>query len=259
MTVAPQSLLSMGFPRPEWIAIPFSRGSSKPRNQTWVSCIGRWILYHWATREASWLNYYLVIERESLSVVPVSLQLHGPYSPWNSPGQNTGVGCLFLLQGIFPTQELNPGSHIVGKFFTSWATREATREVIWKLPCGNFYRTSALVSHASKVMLKILQARLQQYVNRELPDVQVGFREGRRTRDQIANTHWIIKKARVPEKHQFLLYWLCQSLWLYGSQKNGKFWKRWEYQTTWSASWKTCMQVRKRQLELDMEQQTGSK
>ena len=58
------------------------------------------------------------------------------------------------------------------------------------------YRTIALISHASKVMLKILQARLQQYVNRELPDAQAGFRKGRGTRDQIANIHWIIKKAR---------------------------------------------------------------
>ena len=61
--------------------------------------------------------------------------------------------------------------------------------------CSN-YLTIALISHASKVMLKIFQARLQQYVNHELPDVQTGFRKGRRTRDQIANRHWIIKKAR---------------------------------------------------------------
>ena len=60
--------------------------------------------------------------------------------------------------------------------------------------CSN-YRTIALISHASKVMLKILQARLQQYVNRELPDVQTGFRKGRRTRDQIANILWIMEKA----------------------------------------------------------------
>ena len=72
--------------------------------------------------------------------------------------------------------------------------------------------------HASKVLLKILQARIQQYVNRELPDVQAGFRKGRGTRDQIANIRWLIEKARVPEKYLFLLYWLCQSLWLYGSQ-----------------------------------------
>ena len=68
------------------------------------------------------------------------------------------------------------------------------------------YRTIALISHASKVMLKILQARLQQYMNHELPDVQAGFRKSRGTRDQIANICWIIKKARVPEKHLFLLY-----------------------------------------------------
>ena len=71
--------------------------------------------------------------------------------------------------------------------------------------CSN-YSTIALISHASKVMLKILQARLQQYVNRELPDVQAGFRKGRGTRDQIANVRWIIEKAGVPEKHLFLLY-----------------------------------------------------
>ena len=71
--------------------------------------------------------------------------------------------------------------------------------------CSN-YCTVALISHTSKVMLKILQARLQQYVNHELPDVQPDFRKGRGTRDQIANIRWIIEKARVPEKRIFLLY-----------------------------------------------------
>ena len=70
--------------------------------------------------------------------------------------------------------------------------------------CSN-YRTTALISHATKVMLKILQARLQQYVNRELTDVRAGFRKGRGTRDQIANIRWIMGKARVPEKHLLLL------------------------------------------------------
>ena len=83
--------------------------------------------------------------------------------------------------------------------------------------CLNYY-TTTLISHTSKLMLNILQARLQQYVNRELPDVQAGFRKGRGTRDQIANICWIIEKARVPEKHLFLIYWLCHSLWLCGSQ-----------------------------------------
>ena len=63
------------------------------------------------------------------------------------------------------------------------------------------YRTIALIAHTSKVMLKILQARLQQYVNHELPDVQAGFRKGRGTRDQIANIHWIIEKAREFQKN----------------------------------------------------------
>ena len=71
--------------------------------------------------------------------------------------------------------------------------------------CSN-YCTIALISHASKVVLKILQARLQQNMNCELPDVQAGFRKGREARDQIAIIHWIIEKARVPEKHLFLLY-----------------------------------------------------
>ena len=71
-------------------------------------------------------------------------------------------------------------------------------------------------------MLKILQARLQQYMNRELPDVQAGFREGRGTRDQIANIRWIMEKARVPEKHLFLLYWPCQS---FDCVDHNKLWK----------------------------------
>ena len=75
-----------------------------------------------------------------------------------------------------------------------------------RLSIQNVYRTIAFISHASKVLLKILQARLQQYMNCELPDVQAGFGKGRGTRDQTANIHWIIKKARVPEKHLFLLY-----------------------------------------------------
>ena len=71
--------------------------------------------------------------------------------------------------------------------------------------CSN-YHTIVLISHSSKVMLKILQARLQQYMNRELPDIQAGFRKGRGTRDQIANIRWIIEKAREFQKNPFLLY-----------------------------------------------------
>ena len=88
--------------------------------------------------------------------------------------------------------------------------------------CSN-YCTIALISHASKVMLKILQARFQQYVNHELPDVQAGFRKGRGTRDQIVNIHWIIEKAReFQKKHLLLLHRLHQSLCLCGSQQTNR-------------------------------------
>ena len=125
--------------------------------------------------------------------------------------------------------------------------------------CSN-YRTIALISHASKVMLKILQARLLQYVNRELLDVQAGFRKGRGTRDQIANVRWIMEKSRGFQKTSIsALLTMPKPLTVWITIHCGKFWKRWEYQTTWHASWEICMQVRKQQLELDMEQQTGSK
>ena len=109
-------------------------------------------------------------------------------------------------------------------------------------------------------MLKILQARLQQYVNPELPDVQAGFRKGRGTRNQIANIRWIMEKTREFQKNIYFCFLDYAKAFDCVDHKNcGKFWKRWEYQSTWSASWETCMQVRKQQLELDMEQQTRSK
>ena len=126
--------------------------------------------------------------------------------------------------------------------------------------CSN-YHTIALISHASKVMLKILQARLQQYVNHELPDVQASFRKGGGNRDQIGNICWIIEKAREFQKKMSTSALLTtpKPLTMWITTNYGKLWKRWEYQTTWPASWETCVQVRKQQLELDMEQQTGSK
>ena len=124
--------------------------------------------------------------------------------------------------------------------------------------CSN-YCTTALISCASKVMLKILQVMCQQYVNCELPDVQAGFRKGRGTRDQIANIHWIIKKAREFQKNiYFCFIEYTIALDCVDHKKFRKFLRRWEYQTTWPASWEICMQVKNQQLEQDMEQ-TGSK
>ena len=95
-------------------------------------------------------------------------------------------------------------------------------------------QTIALISHASKVMLKILQARLQQYVNHELPDVQAGFRKGRGNRDQIANIRWIIKKAREFHKKISIsaLLTMPKPLTVWITTNCGKFLKRREYQTT---------------------------
>ena len=109
-------------------------------------------------------------------------------------------------------------------------------------------------------MHKIPQARLQQYVNCEFPDVQAAFRKGRGTRDQITNIHWIIEKARVFQKNIYFCFIdYAKAFDCVITINCGKFWKRWGYQTTRPASWETCMQVRKQQLELDIEQQTGFK
>ena len=108
-------------------------------------------------------------------------------------------------------------------------------------------------------MLKILQARLQQYMKHELPDVQAGFRKSRGTRDQIANICWIIKKAREFQRNLYFCFIDYAKALDYVNHNKLENSERWEYQTTWPASWETCMQVRKQQLELDMEQQTGSK
>ena len=105
--------------------------------------------------------------------------------------------------------------------------------------CSN-YCTIALILHASKVMLKILQARLQQYVNHELPDVQAGFRKGRGTRDQIANICWIIKQENSRKTSISALLTMPKPLTMWIITNCGKFLKWWEYQTTLPASWEIC-------------------
>ena len=124
-----------------------------------------------------------------------------------------------------------------------WKTQQWPQD--WKSPdfipspkkgngkeCSN-YCTIALISHASKVMLKILPARLQQYVNPELPDIQAGFRKGRETRDQIANIHWIMEKQESSRKISIsALLTMPKPLTVWITINCGKFFKRWEYQTT---------------------------
>ena len=118
--------------------------------------------------------------------------------------------------------------------------------------------TTALILHANKVILKILQARLQQFMNREFQDVQAGFRKATGTRYQIANICWIIERE-FQKKSTSALLTMPNPLTVWITINCGKFLKRWEYQTTWPASCEICMEVKKQQLELNMEQQTGFK
>jgi len=122
--------------------------------------------------------------------------------------------------------------------------------------CSN-YCTIALISHASKIMVRILQARLQQYVNKlfklvlekaEEPEIKLPTYPGSWKKQESSRKISISALLTMPKP---LTVWIKINC--------GKFWKRWEYETTWPASWETCRQVRKQQLELGMEQQTGSK
>ena len=142
--------------------------------------------------------------------------------------------------------------------------KEELRGIIKMIPmignpkeCSN-YRTIALISHACKVMLRILQARLQQYVNFQIftlvlekaeePEIKLSTFAGSSKKQENSRKTSISALLTMPK---LLTVWITINC--------GQFWKRWEYQTTWPASWETCMQVRKQQLKLDMEQQTGSK
>ena len=130
-----------------------------------------------------------------------------------------------------------------GKFGKQQWPQDWKRSVFIPIPnkgnareCSN-YCTISHISHTSKLMLQILQARLQQYVNQELPDVQAGFIKGRGTRDQIANIHWIIKKqesSRETSTSAILTTPKCLTVWI--TANCGKFLKRWEYQATLPAS-----------------------
>ena len=134
-----------------------------------------------------------------------------------------------------------------------WEKKDNAKE------CSN-YRTTALISHASKVMLKILQARFQQYVivnfqmfklvleKAEEPEIKLPTSTGSSKKQENSRKTSISALLTMPKP---LTVWITINC--------GKFWKKWEHQTTWPASWETYMQVRKQQLELDMEQQTGSK
>jgi len=111
-----------------------------------------------------------------------------------------------------------------------------------------------------KVMLKMLRARLQQYMNHELPDVQTGFRKAEEPEIKLPTSVGPSIKHKISRKtFNSVLLTVPKPLTVWITTNYGKFLKRWEYQTIWPASWETCMQVKKQQLERNMEQQTGSK
>ena len=123
--------------------------------------------------------------------------------------------------------------------------------------CSN-YHTIALISHASKCS-KFSKPGFSSTWAMNFQMFKLGLEKAEEPQIQLPTLVGSQTKTRIPEKHLLLLYWLHQSLWLCRSQQTGKFFKRWEYQTTWPASWEICMQVKKQMLELDMERQTGSK
>ena len=117
--------------------------------------------------------------------------------------------------------------------------------------CSN-YRTIALISHASKVMLKILQARFQQYVNHELPDVRLDLEKAEEPEIKLPTSAGYKKQESSRESSISPLLTMPKPLMMWITINCGQFWKRWEYQTTRLACWESCMQVRKQKLELDM-------
>ena len=135
----------------------------------------------------------------------------------------------------FPSPVDHGLSELSTKTRSSWVAKE----------CSN-YCTIALISHASKVMLKSLQARLQQYVNHELPNIQAGFRKGRGTRDQMPTSIRSLKKQESSRKTSIsALLTTPKPLTVWITINCGKLLKRLEKQITWPASWEICMQVKK--------------
>ena len=179
-------------------------------------------------------------------------------------------------------------SHTEGRRFTVWATREAQKGCqplfylfVWATPrsmqnfpaqglnpCPLHWKGGVFTTgppqksceHTSKIMVKILQARLQQYVNRELPDVKLVSEKAEEPEIKLpTSTGSWTKQENSRRASISALLTMPKPLTVWITINCGKFWKSWEYQTMWPASWETYMQVRKQQLELDMEPQTGSK
>ena len=154
--------------------------------------------------------------------------------PWNSPGKNTGVGCTAFSRGSSWPRDQTQVSCIAGRFYTNWATRDL-------FICN--YKLFFIVFYAVNFqMFKLVLEKAEE------PEIKLPTSAGSSKKPESSRETSISALLTMPKP---LTVWITRNCW--------KFWKRWEYQTTWPASWETYMQVRKQQLELDMEQQTHSK
>ena len=156
-------------------------------------------------------------------------------------------------EAVFPPSCLNSEQTMVEEIFIPIPKKGNAKE------CSN-YHTIALISHTSKVMLKILQVRLQQYMNIELPDVQLDLEKAEEPEIKLLTSIGSSKKQESSRKTSIsALLTIAKPLTVWITINCGKFWQKWDYQTTWPAAWEICVQVRKQKLELDMEQKTGYK
>ena len=167
-------------------------------------------------------------------------------------------GCLWLVCYLHKTISLCPASFVLQDSVVAIGLERSVFIQISKKgntkECSN-YHTVVLISLLVIFMLKILQARLWQCMNWELPDVQTALRKGRGTRNQVATIYLITEKARAFQKKIYLCFIEYAKVFDCWSQNScGKFFKNWEYQTILLVSWETCMQLTKQQLKSDMEQ-----
>ena len=218
-------------------------GSSLTRDQSCLACIGRQILYYWATKEAPF-TYFCAWSIPGLSSESPASWLLCPFYTsswfcWKKSAQHESWELQFICQQIWKTQQ--------------W-TQDWKRSVFISIPkkgnakeCSNDC-TIVPISHASKLMLKILQARLQQYMNHELPDVQAGIEKAEEPKIKLPTSAGSCKKQESSRKTSIsALLTIPKPLTVWITINCGIFLKRGEHQIAWPASWETYMQVRKQQ------------
>ena len=189
-------------------------------------------------------RFHMKSESESCSVISNSLQPHGLYSPWNSPGQNTGVGSFSLLQGIFPTQESNPGLLHCGQICYQLTHQGSQDSICLK---------------ATKVILKFCKPGFNSTWTENFQMFKLDLEKAEEPEIKLPTSIGSLKKQESSRKTSTsALLTTSKPLTVWITTDCEKFLKRWKYLTSLPASWEICMQEKKQQLELDMEQQTGS-